>query len=66
MHALKAHVRNGYFVGDEPTDFSEGAAATLLLEDTFAGMELEERARLEADLDEGADDFVKGDSGQCA
>jgi len=62
MHALKAHVRNGYFVSDEPTDLPEGTEATLLLEDPFAGMEADERVRLEAELDEGARDFANGDS----
>ena len=62
MNALKAHVRNGHFVSDDPTDLPEGTEVTLLLEDPFARMEREERERLEAELEEGAQDFANGDA----
>jgi hypothetical protein len=61
MQALKAHVRNGYFVSDEPTDLPEGTEAKILVEDVFAGMDPEERAELEAEIEEGYADFERGD-----
>jgi hypothetical protein len=64
MQALKAHVRNGHFVSDEPTDLPEGTEVELQLvnvADPFADMAPEERAELEGALEEGARDFEKGD-----
>jgi hypothetical protein len=60
MHALKAHVRNGYFVSDEPTDLPEGTEAKIVVEDVFAGMDPDERAELEESIEEGERDFERG------
>jgi hypothetical protein len=64
MQALKAHVRNGHFVIDEPTDLPEGTEVELQLvnvADPWAEMDPEERAELEEAIEEGARDFEKGD-----
>jgi hypothetical protein len=64
MQALKAQVRNGHFVIDEPTDLPEGTEVELQLvtvADPWADMDPEERAELEAAIEEGARDFEKGD-----
>ena len=59
MLPLKAHVKNGRLVLDEPTDLPEGTEVEVLaLDDDF---EPEERARLLRALDEGADDIERGD-----
>ena len=57
MHALKAHVKNGRLVLDEPTDLPEGevvylepANAAVVDED---GYDDDERAELERALDDG-------------
>jgi hypothetical protein len=50
MQALKAHVRNGHLVVDDPTDLPEGTeveVAVTRIIDPFAGMTSEERAELE-------------------
>jgi len=50
MRALKAHVRGGRLVLDEPTDLPEGSEVelTVVEDDDFAA---EERARLDAALE---------------
>jgi anti-sigma factor RsiW len=50
MQSLKAHVRNGRLVLDEPTDLPEGAEVVLTVSDDDR-MEDEERARLHAALE---------------
>jgi hypothetical protein len=69
MRALKAHVRAGRLVLDEPTDLPEGTEVELtVVEDDDLGPE--ERARLHEALDAGiaagragdhtdADDFIR-------
>ena len=37
MHSLKAHVRNGRLVLDEPTDLPEGEVVELVLRDDILG-----------------------------
>ena len=61
MRGIKARVRNGYFVSDEPADLPEGTGASIVLEDPFAGMTPDERAELEAAIEEGYTDFSRGD-----
>ena len=61
MRRITARVRNGYFVSDEPTDLPEGTEASIVLEDPFAGMTPNERAELEAEIEEGYTDFLRGD-----
>jgi hypothetical protein len=56
MQALKAHVRNGYFVIDERTDLPEGTEVELQLvkvPDSFADMAPEDRDELEKAIEEG-------------
>ena len=65
MRALKAHVRGGRLVLDEPTDLPEGSEVELVTsDDDFAP---EERARLDAALERSMDQakagqFVDGDA----
>jgi hypothetical protein len=66
MRALKAHVRGGRLVLDEPTDLPEGAEVelTVIEDDDF---EPEERARLDAALERSmaqarAGQLVDGDA----
>jgi hypothetical protein len=61
---MKAHVRNGHFVADEPTELPEGTEVEIALTrvvDPFAGMDPAERAELEQELEEGHRDFENGD-----
>jgi hypothetical protein len=66
MHSVKAQVRNGRLVVDEPTDLPEGKVIELIpIGDTLApgGDELDgdERAALHRSIEEGFEDFDKGD-----
>ncbi len=57
--ALKAHVKGGRLLLDEPTDLPDGAEVELtLVEDEF---DPEERARLDAALDVGIAAARRGD-----
>jgi hypothetical protein len=58
MNALKAHVKGGQIVLDEPTELSEGAE--LLIVRVDAGMDDLERAALERAIEDGAADFEAG------
>jgi hypothetical protein len=59
MQPLKAVVKNGRLVVDEPTALPEGTEIELVaVDDDF---DAEERARLLATLDEGIEDFERGD-----
>ena len=60
--ALKAQVRNGRLVLDVPTNLSEGTEVELqVVADAWAGMSADERAELEAAIQEGARDIERGD-----
>ena len=59
MQPLKAHVKNGRLLLDEPTDLPEGTEVEVLALDD--NLDPEERARLLRALDEGADDIERGD-----
>ena len=64
MQALKAHVRNGHIVIDEPTDLPEGTEVELQLvkaADTFADMASEDREELEEAIEDGFRDIENGD-----
>lgn len=64
MQALKAHVRNGHFVSDERTDLPEGTEVELQLvnvADPWPGMDPEERAELEAELEVA---YAEADAGE--
>ena len=59
MQALKAQVKNGRLVLDEPTDLPEGREVELvLLDDEF---DPEEKARLLQAIEDGIEDIEKGD-----
>lgn len=60
MSAIKAHVVKGMIVLDEPVELPEGAAAEvfLLVDDEPSPAE---RTELERAIDEGAEDFARGD-----
>jgi hypothetical protein len=59
MQPLKAVVRNGRLVVDEPTVLPEGTEIELLpADDDF---DPEELARLHAAIDDGIEDFERGD-----
>jgi len=59
MHPVKAVVRNGRLVVDEPTELPDGTEIELLpVDDDF---DAEERARLLQAIDDGIEDFERGD-----
>ena len=59
MQSLKAHVKNGRLVLDEPTDLPEGSEVELyLVED--AELDLEERARLDDSIGESIEQMKAG------
>lgn len=72
MRALKAHVRGGRLVLDEPTDLPEGEAVELVpLDEVLASsgdwLDEEERQRLHASIERGLEDVRAGrtvDAGQ--
>ncbi len=51
MQTLKAHVRSGRLVLDEPTEFPEGTVLDLTLADHGDDLDEDERAALHAALD---------------
>jgi hypothetical protein len=67
MQPLKAHVRNGRLVLDEPTDRPEGDVIELVpLDDVLVGggdyLDDEERAALHRSIEQGIEDFKNGDT----
>lgn len=58
MQALKAHVKGGRVVLDEPTDLPEGAEVEIAV--IGDGLSAEERAELHASLDRALDDSEAG------
>lgn len=62
MNALKAHVENGQIVLDEPAELAEGTKLFVVVSahGDDDEMSAEERAELEAALDESLDDFEAG------
>jgi len=65
MRALKAHVRGGRLVLDEPTDLPEGEAVELVrLDEVLAGggdyLDEEERQRLHESIERGLEDVRAG------
>jgi hypothetical protein len=59
MQPLKAHVRNGRLVLDEPTDLPEGSEVDAMLADD--ALEPGERARLIEAVEAGVENFERGD-----
>ncbi len=60
MRVLKAHVRGGRVVLDEPTDLPEGTELQLVPLDEY-GMTSEEREALDAALDEAEAKAARGE-----
>lgn len=62
MLPLKAHVQNGHFVVEEPTDLPEGTEVQLLLvqEETLDDLPPDERAEVLQMLEAGFDDIEAG------
>jgi hypothetical protein len=59
MQPLKAHVKNGRLVLDEPTDLPDGTEVELVLVD--AEFDPGERARLIQAIEDGESDIERGD-----
>ena len=67
MQPLKAHVHNGRLVLDEPTDLPEGEVVELVpLDEVLANggdyLDDEERAALHRSIEQGFEDFERGDT----
>ena len=60
MQALKAHVRSGRIVVDDPTDLPEGTELQLVLADEGDDLDDEQRAALHQALARGSADIVAG------
>jgi hypothetical protein len=60
MQAVKAHVRGGRIVVDDPTDLPEGTELHLVLADEGDDFDDEERAALHEALDEAEADIDAG------
>ena len=62
MRALKAHVRDGRFVVDEPAKMPEGTEVELVLVTDEAEMAPEDRAELDAMIEESEAEIARGES----
>jgi hypothetical protein len=60
MPALKAHVRSGHIVVDEPTDLPEGTEIRLVMPDDGDEFDDDEREALHRALARGSSDIVAG------
>lgn len=60
MHALRAHVKNGRLVLDEPTELPEGSEVPLDVAKDWDELDDAERAALHAALDEADADVTAG------
>jgi hypothetical protein len=58
MHALKAHVKDGRLVVDEPTNLPDGAEVDVVV--IGDDLDADERAALHASLDRALDDSEGG------
>jgi hypothetical protein len=62
MKAVSAHVYGGRIVLDEPVDLPEGTVVEVLLpDDVEHELTAQERAELEAEVEEGAAEFERGE-----
>jgi hypothetical protein len=59
-HALRATVKAGRLVLDEPVDLPEGTVVELMPVDQGDDLDEEDRARLHAALDRSQKDFLAG------
>ena len=60
MAVLRARVKGGHIVVDEPTDLPDGTELTLLLLEAEDELTAEERADLDAMIDRGRADIAAG------
>ena len=60
MTTLKALVRNGRLVLDEPTELPEGTVVELVEADPYAQMDAQERAELHAVIEQSRHDGQAG------
>jgi hypothetical protein len=60
VKTLRAHVRNGQIVLDEPAELCEGASVEVLVSDDDA-MVAADREELEVAVDESAAEFSRGE-----
>ena len=60
MQALKAHVRGGRIVVDDPTDLPEGTELYLMPGDDGDGLDAEERAELHQAIQESEHELDAG------
>ena len=60
MNAVKAHVKNGRLVLDEPTELPEGTEVTLVALEPGDELDDEERAELDAAIHEGLEEVRAG------
>jgi uridine phosphorylase len=60
MNALKAHLKNGQIVLDEPAEIAEGEPLYVLKRDDGADMNDDERAAIDRALDEADEDLAAG------
>jgi hypothetical protein len=62
MRTLKAHVEKGRIVADEPVDLPDGTALRVVAAEELENeMGAEERAALDQAIEEGYQDFERGD-----
>jgi hypothetical protein len=59
-HGIRARVKAGRIVIDEPTELPEGTVLDLVIDDEGDNLTPDERARLNAALDHGIDDASAG------
>jgi hypothetical protein len=60
MSVLRARVKGGHIVVDEPTDLPDGTELTLLLLEAEDEMTAEERADLDATIERGRAEIAAG------
>ena len=60
MKAVRAHVQNGQIILDEPVELQEGIAVEVLFPD-HDELTAEDRAELDAALEESAVQFARGE-----
>ena len=62
MQTLKAHVRNGRLIMDEPTDIPEGSEIELVIADDEENLDEKERERLHRALRKSWASAKRGDT----
>ena len=60
MTAVKAHVKNGRLILDEPTDLPEGTVVPLEIANDWDDLDDQERAALHASIDEAERELEAG------